>query len=291
MHLTDFGELVKTLRQNSLDENGNCLTRETICERVHLTAHQLGRLERGDRKYLDNQTLLLLANSLNLTNPERIEFLYAALGLTDKSGSDFIDPEWQLNNLCSALENLQVPAYIMDVYGDLLAINEANLALYQITPDMLDYFGKLPIGHNLMHIIYSSTLGYKDFLGEQAWREVATMAMLFFRRSTLRYRHTDYFSFLIRELLNETSFDIDWYSSHRFNYQLDMTYEFISFKHPCHGPLSYIITETAAATIKGNLYLMVNNPSDIATISAFSEMIGEHGNKVRRLAPWPEKQF
>lgn len=200
MNLAEFGLLVKTLRQSNHDEYGKRWTRESFSEKINLTPHQLGRLERGDRKYLDNLTLQLLAESLNLTALEQKELLLAAIGLPD---------------------------------------NEIYL----------------------------------------------------FRRSSLRYRHTDYFSFLFRELLNETSFDIDWYSNHRFNYQLDMTYEPISLKHPCHGPMNYIITETAAATSEGNLYLMVNNPSDIATMSAFSEMISEHGNKVRRLSTWPQKQF
>lgn len=291
MNLNEFGLLVKALRHNSFDEFGNRLTRESLSERIHLTPHQLGRLERGDRKYLDSQTLQLLANSLSLTNLEKREFLHAAIGLANEESCDQGEPEIQLNNLIGVLENLQVPAYITDAFADMVAVNTANLVLHQITPEILSHVEKMPIGFNYMNYIYSPELNLKQILGESLWREAADMAMLLFRRSTLRYRHTEYYNFIMKELLKEKQFDIDWYSSHRLANQYDITYELMAYEHPCYGPLSYIATETVIDTVKGDLFLIIYNPADTETVSVFSKLLKENGNKAYRLAGWPEKKM
>jgi len=46
-----FGQLVKELRKTTSDHQGNRWTRETLSKQIHLSVDQLGRLERGDRKY------------------------------------------------------------------------------------------------------------------------------------------------------------------------------------------------------------------------------------------------
>lgn len=87
------------MRKNSLNEQGKAWNREALGQAVHLTEDQLGRLERGERKYIDKQTLTLLADSFNLTKKERKEFYYAALGLQDREIFNQEVPETQLKNL------------------------------------------------------------------------------------------------------------------------------------------------------------------------------------------------
>jgi transcriptional regulator with XRE-family HTH domain len=290
LNRTNFGLLVKTLRNSSVDENGNRWTRESLSSAIHLTANQLGRLERGDRKYLDSQTLQLLAKSFNLTNLETREFLFAATGLSDEELFCHEEPAEQLSNLTSMMRTLQVPAYVMDVYSDLVAVNTMALKLYRITPDLVESVRKIPAGMNLLYFIYSADLGFRETVGS-LWREAATMAILEFRRSTLRYRYTDYFNFLIRALLKERQFYIDWYSGHRFQEQPDLTYELFEYKHPNYGPLRYIATETIINTRKGELNLILYNPANTTTVSVFSMLHRANGNTVHRMAEWPEKNI
>ena len=290
MNLSDFGKLVKALRHSSMDDNGNRWTRDTLSNAVHLTANQLGRLERGDRKYLDNQTLQLLAESFKLTNLEQKEFLSAAVGIDDSALFGLEKPEEKLNKLIAIVESLQMPAFILDVYIDFIASNAGALNLFQVAPELIDHMSYIPAGHNMLNFIYSSELGFKETVGSQ-WREAADTAMLLFRRSTLRYRHTKYFQFLLKELLKEKQFDIDWYANHRHSGHYDVTFEQFNYKHPVHGPLKYISTETLINTSKGDLYLIIYNPSDQLTAEIFADITNSGNKRAYRIAPWPEKDI
>lgn len=290
MNNNDFGLLLQTLRKNSIDEKGNRWTRDSLSETIHLTRSQLGRLERGDRKYLDSQVLQLLADAFKLTNLERREFLQAAAGIADAQIYGHQQPENQLDQLLSLMNNLQVPAFILDVYADLVAVNSSILALYQITPDLIAYANKIPAGMNFVNFVYSEELGLKSLLNS-GWREVADMAMLFFRRSTLRYRHTLYFSHLFKTLLKEELFDIDWYTSQRLDDQCDATFEKLNYLHPKYGSLNYVATETVINTSNGELFLLIYNPTSKETVNVFSNLQSECGNSILRLAGWPDKKW
>ncbi len=290
MELNDFGLIVKALRKNSFDYNGNRWTRESLSRAVHLTEDQLGRLERGDRKYLDNQTLMLLADSFNLTTLERKEFFYAALGLKDEVLFNLEEPETQLSGIFNTMEKLLVPAFLTDVYADIASANKAVMDLYQITPGMLKRLRKTPAGFNQLYLIYSDIYGLKDLIGPQ-WSDAAIMTILEFRRSSLRYRHTNYFHYLLNTLLKEKQFELDWYSCHRNDDNYDLTYERFEYEHPFFGPLLYTATETVIHTMKGELKLVLYNPANPETVAVFEELMTYGGNQIFQLASWPEKNI
>ncbi len=290
MNYVEFGQLIKTLRKGSYDQSGHQWTRETLSSAVHLTPDQLGRLERGERKHLETQTLQLLAQCFNLTELEKKEFLCAAVGLSDSEIFNRTEPQTQLENLIAEMENLRLPAFVLDVYADIVAANTAALNLFLLTPEVLDHAGKLPAGYNLINFIYSPMFGCREFFGS-LWREIATIEILLFRRSSLRYRHTEYFDHLIKTLFKNKLFDIDWYSSQRYENHYELTYERFNYDHPRFGPIFYIATETIVNTKKGDLYLLLYNPADSVTISVFGDLIKEKGNKLQRLASWPEKKI
>jgi len=288
MNLCEFGLLVKTLRNNCNDDYGNKWTRESLSKVIHLTSNQLGRLERGDRKYLDNQTLQLLADAFKLTNMEKKEFFAAAVGIDDREMYRTEDPINQLYKLMTMLESLQFPAYITDVYADIVASNITAQKIYKIPTEIIDQVADIPAGLNMINFIYSPHLGFREIVGSN-WREAADMAILMFRRTTLRYRHMEYFQYLLRELLKDKQFDIDWYSSHRFEEHLDLTYELFDFNHPDYGHVRFYSTETIISTTEGDLYLIIYNPADATTVKVFGEMQREYGNRILRMASWPEK--
>jgi len=290
MNLSNFGKLVKALRHSSIDDNGNKWTRDTLSNAIHLTANQLGRLERGDRKYLDTQTLQLLAECLKLTNLEQREFLSAAVGIDDSALFGIEKPEQKFNKIVTLVESLQVPAFILDVYIDIVASNAGALNLFQIAPEIIEHMSYIPAGHNMLNFIYSSELGFREIVGSQ-WREAADTAILMFRRSALRYKHTKYFQFLLKELLKEKQFDIDWYANHRHTGHYDITFEQFNYEHPIHGQLKYISTETLIHTGKGDLYLIIYNPTDQVTVEVFAEITNNANKRAYRIAPWPDKEM
>ncbi len=288
INLREFGLLVKTLRKNSVDDNGNMWTRESLSEAVHLTPNQLGRLERGDRKYLDTQTLQLLAEALNLTTLEQKEFFSAAVSPINKTLLNPKKPDEQLSNLYTLIEMLRIPAFAIDPYGDIIASNTSAANLFCITPEVVEYARTIPLGLNYMYLLYSSTYGFKDIFGPK-WKEIAALEILLFRRATLRYRHTEYFKYIFENLLSEKQFDIDWYASHRNQKTYDLTHEIFEYDHPRYGQLKYIATETITDTQKGNIYLLMYNPADQATLSVFNSLHGPNKNHLHKLARWPEK--
>ena len=189
------------------------------------------------------------------------------------------------------MEKLQVPAFITDNYSDIIAAKISILDLYQITPNIIDSIREQPAGFNHLRFAYSSELHFEDIIGTAHWRKSADRAILFFRRATLRYRHTAYFNYILKAMLKNKQFDVDWYSSHRFLDHRDITYGHYKYEHDLYGPLNYIATETLVNTVKGDLYLIVYNPADVITFNVFMELLKTSENKTRRLAPWPEKKM
>jgi len=290
INLAEFGLLVKALRNGCYDDHCNRLTRETLSKEIHLTPNQLGRLERGDRKYLDTQTLRLLARALKLTNLERREFFLAAIGQRDKYIFDQEEPENQLNDLIKLMEQLQVPAFTIDPYGDIVASNTSCMNLFLVTPEIIDYSRTIPLGFNHMYFMYSPDFGYKDLIGP-SFHKVVEIEILLFRRSTLRYRHTDYFNYIFKNLLKIKQFDVDWYASQRNSQHYDLTYELFEYDHPRYGRMSYIATETIVNTQKGDLYLIVYNSTNNETSLVFDKLKDSHKNHTLKLASWPNKEI
>lgn len=288
MDFVEFGKIVRALRRNNYDENGNTLSRERLSELVHLTPHQLGRLERGDRKYLENDTLELLANAFKLTTLEKDEFYLAALGMPDELAHDRERPDQKLEELLAVLEKLTSPAFIIDVYADLVAANNSFFKLLMITPELLEYAKTIPAGLNILNFMYSPLSGFKEMIGPK-WREYGRVEILLFRRASLRYRHTPYFEHILKTLLKEKEFSIDWYASHIRQEQYDATYVHYEYSHPCYGPLSYLITETVINTRSGNLYLVVYNPMDEPTTAVFNNLIMPEARSAQKITSWPDK--
>lgn len=290
MNLQDFGLLLRTLRQGSYDPGGRRWTRENLSRAVHLSEDQLGRLERGDRKYLDNQTLHQLARAFCLSRREEKEFFWAAFGLPDETFFRNEDPLLQLKNLIAVMESLHAPAYIIDCYGDIVAVNSSLLKLYGLSTDIISHTRKIPAGQNLVYVYYSPLLNLKNQMGT-SWKKSASMAIMIFRRITLRYRHTAYYHYIFESLLKENQFDIDWYSSHRGIDQYDLTYEPFELGNAEFGTLSYLSTETIVNTRAGDLYLIINSPTDVKTSDIFRELIGPDNNRVYKVASWPDKKM
>ncbi len=290
INLTEFGSLVKALRNGCFDDHGNRLTREALSKEIHLTPNQLGRLERGDRKYLDTQTLRLLARALKLTNLERREFFLAAIGQRDKYLFDQEEPENQLNDLVELMENLQVPAFTVDPYGDLVAVNTSCMNLFLVTPEIIEYGHTFPLAFNHMYFMYSPEFGYKDLIGP-GYQKTLEIEILLFRRSSLRYRHTEYFDCVFKNLLKIKEFDVDWYASQRNPRHHDLTYELFEYDHPRYGRMSYIATETIVNTQKGDLYLIIYNATNNETSFIFNKLKDSHKNHTIKLASWPNKEI
>ncbi len=288
MKAATFGQLVRELRKTTSDPQGNRWTRETLSKQIHLSVDQLGRLERGDRKYYDQQTLELLADTFKLSPIEQKELLIAAAGISDEERYHFANPDEQINDLLDVLNTMWPPAMLVDAFQNVVAINKPYQDLFMVTNDLIEYSRQNPINFNLLDVTYSNDLGIRDLLGPY-WREIAIMQIHQFKRTTFHYQHLKYYKSLLNQLFKLPQFDIDWYSSYRSPFNKYQHYVKYSYEHPAYGPLNYIGAVTTNGTIYGELQLIVYTPTDFPTSDTFYQFAIAGDRKVTRLSEWPIK--
>lgn len=290
MNSREFGKLLAALRKQNLSEFGKSWTREELSKFIHISPHQLGRLERGNRKYLDTETLQLLADAFNLTTLERKELFFAAVGVSEDEiiNPDDTETRSELNSLVSTMEKMQTPAFLVDDYADIVACNMVMMRFYQVNPEYVEAGGTSYAAFNLLKFIYDENSGYKDAVGP-AWETMARRNMNFFRRISLRQRHKPYFKQILSELRRIRKFDLHWHEVTRSPSYVDSVYDIFQWHHPACGPVHLVFTEAAVPTRSGNLYLFTYTPLDIQTAEVFLEIAREAGGQAFQFAPWPVK--
>jgi len=288
----ELGKIIAELRKQTRTENGKSWTRKELGEYLHLTTHQVGRLERGERKYLDMGTLRLLADAFKLTPLERKELLFAAASAMKEhpQQSKQADSKSALNHLIETLSKMQNPAFILDEYADIVAANSQILILYRVNPEFISKGGKTPAGYNLLKFIYSSESGYKTAVGA-SWEKLAKRNIHFFRRVSLRKRHKPYFKKILNELHKEKEFGVHWHAMHIAPQHYDSIYDTLKWDDPHYGPVEVILIESAIPTYSGNLYLFTYIPADQKTTLLFNETAKTISGGAFQYAPWPEKPW
>lgn len=210
MNRIEFGQLVTALRKEQRDENYNVWTQKTLGEKTGLGELVVGKIERGQRAILDENVLLCLANALQLTSLERKEFFFSALDIdSDQIAFKGSDSETILNNLIEKMAEIQLPAYITDPFGDVVAANALIIGLLEISSDYIDSGYILPAGFNHMRVGFSPESGFSKLLGPQ-WHSAAIQIMQLFRGCSLRYRSSPYFAHTFSALRKYPLFGQYW---------------------------------------------------------------------------------
>src|SRR5574340_366489 len=141
MNRKQFGHLIATLRQDME------WTQYQLAEFGGIDLAIISQLERGVKKHLDPELLLKLANTLHLTTQERKEFLLAASGIDNAHmvrqpsaalATDSVSADRALTKMTALVEALRVPAFLLDVYADVLAANYMAFAFFQVPPEMME---------------------------------------------------------------------------------------------------------------------------------------------------------
>ncbi len=290
MNSIEFGKLLAALRKQNYNQFGKKWTREELSRHIHVSSHQLGRLERGSRKYLDTETLHLLADTFNLTTLERKDLFYAAVGISEEKlvNPEDTNSEAIIGELLSILKTIQVPSFIVDDYANIVAANNIIIKLYNVNQEYLNEAAENGTGFNLLKFIYEPLSGYKDSVNS-AWEKMAIKNIYFFRRITMKHRHKDKFKEILKELRKIREFDIHWYQASKNPILFDSVYDDFCWNHSDYGPIHYISTESTIPTEKGNLYLVNYNPANIKTSTVWIKIAGEVGAGLRRLTPWPDR--
>lgn len=296
MNRKEFGELVATLRQDL------GWTQFQLAEYADIDDAVISQIERGVKKYFEPQLLFQLANVFQLTSVERQEFILAASGLEETQivrqpsaivGTDVFDAKKILERMIKLTGDIRVPAFLGDVYSDVIAANKIMFAFYNVPVSILESAENIPGGYNTARINFGRGLLARRNVTDN-WDNYALNSMRAFRESSLRYRAKPYFKYLMKAFRNQVEyplFDRYWKLVSSTEQDKDMRIDHFSYHHSEFGPLKYIASVTIAMTSFGNLFLVQNLPLDEYTDNVFTQLKQTAGPGVVTLAPWPEKHM
>jgi hypothetical protein len=191
------------------------------------------------------------------------------------------------------VERLRSPAFLLDVYSDILAVNYPVFEFFSVPTSMMENASSIVGGYNMIRLAFGKELAAKShFLNN--WDEFALSTMRFFRTSSLRYRATQYFGYLMKTFRSPNEFplfDRFWRAASSIEQDRDGAYDHFTYDHDTFGHLSYVVVTTTSVTAHGELLLNQYVPTDDATKAIFDRLISQSGAGVIRLAPWPAKQM
>jgi transcriptional regulator with XRE-family HTH domain len=296
MNRTEFGELVSALRQDL------SWTQSQLAEYSGLDDAVISQIERGVKKFFDPELLFCLANALQLTTLERREFILAASGLDVKqivrqpskgTTTDTFHPSKIIDNLIRTMGELRVPSFLSDVYGDVIATNTAIIRFFNVPSSMIETASQIPAGYNTMRITFNKELVGRTHVADN-WDAYAISSMLSYRVSTLRYRAKPYFKYLIKIFRNPLEYPLfDRFWKHVASLEQDriMNSDMFAYRHEEYGEIKYLTSGIITNTSFGDLFLTMYIARDDHTNQIFTSLIQEGGDKVIRLASWPDKSM
>jgi transcriptional regulator with XRE-family HTH domain len=299
----EFGRLLAALRKERILEVGDFWRQETLAAEAGVLLAEVSKIERGLQKYLKPETLLRMAEALQLTSGEKRAFLLASLLVGDEELINTADtPERVERQFSETLGKAWVPAFVQDQYFDIVYANRMLLRLFNIPEELLKVIRDEPVGHNIMRVVFGRELRFYEMMGT-SWDGFATHTMAHFRAATLKYRGDAYYKYIFREMIRWPMFRQYWNRA-SYDTEIRLTDDSgrLSYQHPEFGKLNYFITSTVGLTRFGNLQLVTFTPASENTFGAFrqiaqevrlAEEAGGPGvdwrNQICGLAPWPHK--
>lgn len=297
MDRKEFGFLISLLRQD-LD-----LTQFKLAEYAEIDIAVISQIERGVKKFFDPDLLFKLANALHLTTIERREFFLAASGINEERvirqpsaalATDTINSEKVLGKMVQIIEKLRVPAFVMDVYSDVLAINHNAAVFFQVSPQILETAPLLPGGYSTARMMFGKDLSIRSKVLDN-WEQYAVGSMRFIRENSLRYRPKPYFQYLMKAFRNPVEFPLFeryWRMVSSFEQDREANVDLFAYTHADFGHLYYATSTTTSITPHGELFLNQYLPLDDATRVLFETLATQAGyGVIAPLAPWPVKKM
>jgi len=184
-----------------------------------------------------------------------------------------------------------LPAFLIDVYGDVIAANNIVLAFFHVPPSVFETAGDIPGGYNTVRISFGRDLVGRNHVADH-WDEFAVNSMRAFRENSLRYRAKPYFKYLMKAFRNPTEypyFNRYWKMVSSKEDDKEANADYFSYHHNEFGDLNYIASSTISVTSYGELFLVYYLPCDEHTDQVFDDLKEQVGAGVTCFAPWPEK--
>lgn len=296
MNRKDFGELVAALRQDL------GWTQFQLAEYSDIDDAVISQIERGVKKYFEPHLLFQLANAFQLTTLERREFLLAASGLDQKEMvrqpsagmlTDAFNVRKTLDKMIDVTGQVRLPAFLWDVYGDVIAVNNILLSFFKLPPEFVMRAGQIPGGYNVCRFSFGKDLVARNLIIEN-WDQFALNSMRAFRENSLRYRAQPYFKYLMRIFRNQNEyplFDRYWKMVSSIEQDREVNTDYYAYHHSEFGEIKYISSSVISITSFGELILVQYLPLDRNTSQVFEQLAQNTVPGATTYAPWPAKTF
>jgi len=296
MNRDDFGELVATLRQD-MDWK-----QSQLAEYANLDDAVISQIERGVKKHFEPELLFQLANVFQLTTIERREFFLAASGLDQRqivrqvsaaTNTDVFNARRVLDKMIELTRQVRLPAFLCDVYSDVIATNHIVLSFFKVPPTYIEESSRIPGGYNTARFNFGKDLLARSLIVDN-WENYALNSMRSFRENSFRYRAKPYFKYLMKIFRNQNEYPLFnryWKMVSSVEQDKDANTDYFSFNHSEFGEIKYISTPTVSVTSFGELFLVQYVPLDAHTSQTFEELSKQVGSGVIQFASWPIKTF
>lgn len=296
MNRKQFGELVAALRQDL------GWTQFQLAEYAELDDAVVSQIERGVKKHFEPEQLFQLMNAFQLTTLERREFLLAASGLDQKQivrqpsaamSTDVFNVRRVVDKMIELTEQVRLPAFLADVYGDVIAANNIILSFFKLPKEYVKEADKIPGGYNTVRFNFSKDLVARSHVVDN-WDRYALNSMRTFRENSLRYRAQPYFKHLMKIFRNQNEypfFERYWKMVSSHEQDKEAATDHFSYRHDRFGEIKYISSSTVSITSFGELFLVHYLPLDEGTSQDFEQLAQQAGQGVTRFASWPEKSI
>ena len=296
MNRKQFGELVATLRQDL------GWTQFQLAENASLEEAVISQMERGVKKHFEPELLFQLVNAFQLTTLERREFLLAASGLDQKQivrqpsaamATDVFNVRKVLEKMVELTGQVRLPAFLADVYGDVIAANHMILSFFKLPAEFVTDADKIPGGYNTVRFNFSKYLVARSQVVDN-WDRFALYSMRTFRENSLRYRAQPYFKYLMKIFRNQNEyplFERYWKMVSSIEQDKEASTDHFSYLHAEFGAIKYISSPIISITSFGELFLIQYLPLDEKTSQVFDQLARQAGQGVTRFASWPEKRM
>lgn len=301
-HLVSFGKLVSALRKEHVNIDYVAWTQEKLAIEAGLTEYIVGNIERGDKKVLEPETLMRLAKALGLTSSERKKFFAAASGIhaeTIMKDEEWPHPSESIKEMLFYLGNVYAPAFLMDSFGDVIAINRACGILFG-DKDWQIFRQSSEISEtnfNLLTLIFAPEYEEQRKNIARAMQDLEHhlySSIALFRALTFENRADPYFSTILEKMLRRYpelrlrwNYVATWARKHAGDHSVDKIY--LHMEHPIYGTVCQVACSTTAVTAVGELRLFVFAPIDHATHQAFTDVLATPlARHVTNFSPnWP----
>ena len=296
MKRKDFGELVAALRQDL------GWTQSHLAEAADLDDAVVSQIERGVKKHFEPPLLFQLANAFQLTTLERREFLLAASGLDQRemvrqpsaaTQTDVFNVRKTLDKMIEVTGQVRLPAFLWDVYGDIIAANNIIISLFRVPPEYVEKAGQIPGGYNVCRFSFGKDLVARSLIIAN-WEQFAFNSMRAFRENSLRYRAQPYFKYLMKIFRNQNEyplFDRYWKMVSSIEQDKEANTDYYAYRHGEFGEIKYISSSVVSITSFGELIFVQYLPLDKHTSQVFEELAQSAGQGAPTFAPWPVKTF